>query len=394
MNYEEKLKICDGHKYNGIKNYKSNVKGVGSFSIIFENAVNIENDQYLGASHLVEHCMCEEVKKHESEFKVAGISFNATTGITKVKFYITGLDKGIQEYRKIFYDEIINYEITEEVFNREKSIVMQEYNDAISNPQGTFFENIYRKYFNTTLPGGDLDSLKKLTYEDFIKFKNCYFSYPTYICNTSSSKINYKDGDYITIKRNYNLIDKTDELEKNNNLKLIKGNTSNSSSIIGYFNKFKFDKNDFKKYAYYEILANYMGSGLTSPLYKELREETGHVYSISCYVETLYEQTNASFNVIINVDPNFVEEIKEKLLKCINYHFNNLKEKDFNTAVKGIKNEILKVSYLKFGFTNSFNEKLVDFIKNFDFTFEEFKIYTFQLIEEKNNYILIDDKHI
>ena len=163
--------------------------------------------------------MCEQIKKYESDFKIAGISFNADTGMTRVRFYITGLDKGIQEYRKLFYDEIINYEITEDVFNREKNIVIQEYNDNISSPQGTFFENVYRKYFNTTLPGGDLKVLKKLTYRDFIKFKNCYFGYPTYICNTSTSKIKYKDGEYITIKRNYNLIDKTEEAIKKKPLK-------------------------------------------------------------------------------------------------------------------------------------------------------------------------------
>lgn len=389
MKCKEKIKI-----YNGIKNYKSNVKGMGSFYIIFENAVNVETNQYLGISHLIEHCMCEQIKKYESDFKIAGISFNACTEITKVKFYITGLDEGIKKFRKIFYDEIINYNITEDVFNREKSIVIQEYNDCISSPQGTFFENVYRKYFNTTLPGGDLTSLKKLTYEDFIKFKNYYFNYPTYICNTSTSKIKYKDNDYITIKKNYNLIDKTDDSYCGEKLKLIEGNMSDSSSIIGYFNKFKFDENDLKKYAYYEILTNYMGQGLTSPLYKELREDTGHVYSISCYVESLYEQTNASFNIIVNVDPNFVEEIKEKLLKCINYYFNHLEEERFNSSVIGIKNEILKTNYLKFCFTNSFNQKMINFIKDFNFNFEEFKNYAIQLITEKKNYILIDDKHI
>ena len=137
-----------------------------------------------------------------------------------------------------------------------------------------------------------------------------------------------------------------------------------------------------------------MGSGLTSPLYKELRENTGHVYSISCYNDTIFEQTNASFNIIINVDPNFVKEIKKKLLKCIDYYFHNFNEVTFNTAVKGVKNEILRASYLKFGFTNSFNEKLFDFIKKFNFDFEEFKFYALQLIKDKKNYILIDDKHI
>ena len=348
MDYKEKMLLCDGKEYNGIKNYKSHVKGMGSFYIIFENAVNVEYDQYLGASHLIEHCMCEQIKKYESDFKIAGISFNADTGMTKVRFYITGLDEGIQKFRKLFYNEIINYDITEEVFNREKSIVMQEYNDAISSPHGTFFENVYRKYFNTTLPGGDLKSLKALTYVDFIKFKNCYFGYPTYICNTSSSKIKYKDGEYITIKRNYNLIDKTEEAKRGNKLKTIKGTISKTSSIIGYFNKFEFDKNDLRKYAYYEILANYMGHGLTSPLYNELREKTGHVYSISCYNDTIYEQKNASFNIIINVDPNFVDEIKEKLLKCIDYYFHNFNENNFNSSVKGVKNEILRTNYLKF----------------------------------------------
>ena len=235
MDYEEKIKLCDGKEYNGIKNYKSNVKGMGSFYLIFDNAVNVEYQGFFGISHLIEHCMCEKIKDFEEDFKRYGISYNASTGMTFVNFYIKGLDEGIQKFRKAFYDAIINYDIEKDVFERERNIVIQEYNDSLSSPYHTFIENAFRKYFYTTMPGGELSDLKKLTYNDFIKFKNCYFAYPTFICNTSSSKIKYKDNDYITIKRSYNLIDNTDHaFQKEYSLKQVKGTTSNTSSIIGY----------------------------------------------------------------------------------------------------------------------------------------------------------------
>ena len=74
MNYEEKIHLCDGSEYNGIKNYKSNVKGLGSFYLIFNNSVNVEYNGFFGISHLIEHCMCEKIKEYEEDFKRYGIS--------------------------------------------------------------------------------------------------------------------------------------------------------------------------------------------------------------------------------------------------------------------------------------------------------------------------------
>ena len=55
---------------NGFKNYKSNVKGMGSFIIIFYNSGNIETEGYYGISHLIEHCMCNQLKDYELDFEL------------------------------------------------------------------------------------------------------------------------------------------------------------------------------------------------------------------------------------------------------------------------------------------------------------------------------------
>lgn len=373
---------------NGFKNYKSNVKGMGSFIIIFYNSGNIETEGYYGISHLIEHCMCNQLKDYELDFEKYGIGYNASTSLTYVNFYITGLDEGIIKFRKLFYDLVVNYEIPKDVFERERNIVIQEFNDALGKPRTVFFENVFRKYFNSRTALGEMNDLSNLTYEKFIEYKNKYFSKPTFICNTSASKI--KRNEFETQKITLNINDLTGlEFDKSIGIPLHKPFTSDTSRNICYVTKFTYNEETLEEYLYYSMISKYLCYGLSSPLYKDLREKTGHIYSVSAYVDSLLENGNAYFLIFVTTEPKYEDEIKEKLLECLNNHLNHIDKKIFDNIIIGHRNSLKRADLLSFSKANTFSSKCIDICRTFEFDFVKFKKYSKKLL--KNNYILIND---
>ena len=151
-----------------IVKFKSNVRNMGSFAIKYNFSSMNEGNGFYGISHLIEHCMCEYIKEFENEMFINGLSYNAFTNIKNVIFFIQGIDKNIKNFRTKFYDAVVNYQITEEAFNRQKDIVIQELKNYETEQWDVFGQNINRKYFNTPGVIGKLDDLENLTFDKLL----------------------------------------------------------------------------------------------------------------------------------------------------------------------------------------------------------------------------------
>ena len=115
-----------------IKNQTTNCNGLSEFSVVYNGSAGVEEDGQHGVSHLIEHCMCEEVKAMESKMLEAGISWNAFTSSTEICFHISGLSEKVKELMCEFARKIITYKIPKEIFEREKNVVLTEYNSFFS----------------------------------------------------------------------------------------------------------------------------------------------------------------------------------------------------------------------------------------------------------------------
>lgn len=377
---------------NGCKNFKPSIKEMGGFVIVFNNSANIETDGYFGISHLIEHCMCENIKKYELDFEKYGIGYNASTDFDEVKFHISGLAEGVDKFKELFYNEIVNYKITKDVFERERQIVIQEFNDILSRPRQVFILNILRKYIQVNVPIGEFNDLENLTYEKFIDYKEKYFSVPTFVFNTTTNKI--KRNQFKTEPVKLKFIDNSGApINEPNNKNLLIGSKADTSSTIGYISKFTYDMKSFEEYLYYTLIGNYLTYGLSAPLYKDLREDTGHVYEISASPVIHYESSNnAFFAITLQTNPQFETEIKEKLLKSLKIHLLNPDKNIFDNVSVGYKNSIKRSRIMTIMKSAGFYDRLFKKIDKIEFNFEKFKNYAKKFIE--SDYILISSKEL
>lgn len=366
---------------------KSNIKGMGSYIIKFFDCVNKQNNQQKGLSHLLEHCMCQPIKQYDNIFKENGINWNACTDNSDISFYITGLSKNVKKYIDKFKDCILNYTITKQVFQRQKKIVISEYKQYLSDPSTCFIINWFRKYYNTTFSIGLYEVLENITYEQFIKFKNKVFNnnYKTYFIHYKGNKDirlpKQQKKEYKFNKDGY----KDFPIETKFLPKEIKEITVMISNVI-HFNQ----KDYIKKRVLMNLLNLFLHNGLTSYLYQEIRQKTGHVYSIGH--DDFISKNQSVILYTFNIDKKYINEIKHRIEEAMYDIQKHITKKIFKSLIKQyliIKTVNKNLNYSNLSEFNQNDFKALDMIKNKEITFEDFKQF---IIDFEDNYLIYTDQ--
>ena len=306
-----------------IINVKSNTD-LSGFYVIFDGSTMNEKPGWYGLSHLMEHCKCKGFEHLQDVYQQKNIKWNAYTSNDAVVFYMKGLDRHVNTYKKEFLDLILSYNPTQEQLDNEKKIVLEEYKMTFNSQGYAHYMNLHRKIFNYYNAIGLRSDIENFTLQDCKEYLNLYYKKPTRIINISK----YND---FTSDVNFRPIDNVNpfEIKINNNLHIIKSddNTGVPDGLIPLeiMNEYKSKVSiiDYspvitKDFAYIEFLCDMLGSGLNSPLYKEVREKFGLVYSISCFVDR-FNSKSCVIGVMTDTSKKNIETVQNQ----IKYVFEN-----------------------------------------------------------------------
>ena len=290
-----------------IVNVKSET-GLSGFYVVFDGSVMNEKPGWYGLSHLMEHLVCKSFEHMQDLYQQKNIKWNAYTSNDCVVFYMKGLDRHINEFKKEFLDLILSYDPTQEQLDNEKKIVLEEYKMVFNSQAETHYTNLQRKLFNYYGPIGLRSDIENFTLQDCKDYLNLFYKKPTKIINISK----YNDFvDDVEFRERTN--GEPFELKVNTNLHIIKSDDETEvpegmiplEIISDYKNKVSIINLSpviTKDFAYASFVCQMLGSGLNSPLYKEVREKLGLVYSLSCFVDKL---NSSSCNITIMTDTSF-----------------------------------------------------------------------------------------
>lgn len=305
----------------GTVNIKSE-NDLSRFEIQFFDSAATEVVGNRGISHLTEHLMCKAFDDLLETFKENGIEYNAMTGNDKMLFYFSGLDEYLTPFKYDLLDRIMNYEILESDFDKEKEIIIQEYNLAFSDQGNAHYYNFHRKYFNDYNAIGERSDIEDITFEDFKIFQKERFSKINRVLNISK----YNDFE-LPAKYEYrleeNVVDLSYDVDK---CEGIIEPTAFHKDTVSMINMSELIAYDDKENAKLDILCKFYSNGLSSPLYKVIREEKGYVYGLMFDVTAIsankyslifmtttteenVEDLNNTFFDIIS-DPSFITQDK------------------------------------------------------------------------------------
>ncbi len=363
-----------------IKNLKNKTDLSGLY-FVYNGSTNLEKKGWYGLSHLEEHLKCKCFDDLQDDLQANGISWNAYTGSNQIVFYFTGLEEYLAPFRDIIiermYSPFENY-IDVGILEKEKQIVLEEYQDSFTDQNEIFHMNLLRKKFNHYSPIGLKEDIENITFQDCLDFHKIQYEKPDMIINISKTiSIHNKDLEFTdrkgTLKQTWS---------ENPNAPIeVRGEYPDSLCLLFYR---QIEEQDI---AIVKLINLMLSSGLNSPLYQEVREKRALCYYVGSYINEIgkmpllsvmiltspekSETVNTTINdVFVNKDiymtGNRLETIRKSLLisnkkKMINRHENisdiiNSNTDKLNNLIEKITlEEILKV-YDKYFDLNTFTK--------------------------------------
>lgn len=247
---------------------------LSGFYIVYKGSALTESDSDRGLNHLVEHLVCRTIQKLIIEFHNYAVYFNAITSDNYIVYYITGINKYINRYKAILFEEITSFRLfNEEILQQEKKIILEEYKMIFSNRFHAYRYNVFRKYFNYYSAIGDYDTIANSTLNQVQELYNRQYKEPFMVIDVSRrSTLTFPESDccdYL-VDRSNKLTFSANKVYKKENMPLIKGR---KVQII--MNKKLIPDSELPKTQF----INYMlCGGIQKPLYKKLRIENGLCY--------------------------------------------------------------------------------------------------------------------
>jgi len=190
----------------GVINLKSETD-LSGFYIVYRGSTMNEKLGSRGLSHLMEHLVYKSIDYLLDDFDRYGIANNAYTSGTEIVFHITGLDENVMRFKDEILEQLLKFQITEEQFENERNIVLQEYDMYFGQRVENHMLNLNRKLFNDFDPIGSKEDLNALTYQDIIDYFDLQFSKPHTIINVSKyndfeTDIEFSDKEFDNIAFN------------------------------------------------------------------------------------------------------------------------------------------------------------------------------------------------
>jgi len=258
---------------NGIYNIKSSTPMSG-FYVIYKGGASIETDGNRGIAHLMEHLMCRSFEQYDDQLTQNGVFTNAFTCNDRVAFFIKGIDRYVNEFKQKLVESMFNFNITEEEFEIEKQIILEEYDMSFDSRTDIHFYNTFRKLFNFYCAIGKRSDIENYTLEQFNEFHDLHFSKPHQIINISE-KYPYKEN--VDMAENFTF--RRVGIRKTNEDAVYEASNydGNNASII-----FVSPMIEEKDMAVCDVVTKMINGGLHSPLMEELRGKRGLVYYVNC----------------------------------------------------------------------------------------------------------------
>lgn len=321
---------------------------VGAFVNVGSRNETIDNN---GIAHFQEHMIFKGSNNRTAyeisqQVEVLGSHINAYTSTEMTAYYANGLTENVEIAVDIIGDALTNSIHAEEDIKLESGVILQEISRYEDNPSST----MHSLFMDTAYPNqpvgrkilGTKEFVSNAKKEDFKKFVNENYSAETMIVFAAggaehSTIVNAVD-------KAFNMIPKTTIRPALVPATYVGGlgiDASKSFEQVSVGIGFKtVPINDPDMYIYM-ILANAFGGGMSSPLFTEVREKRGLVYSTSAYSDV--EIDYGHFAIFGGMTPNNLKEFIDVSCSELAKMSNTINELDMIRAKNSVYVSLAKM---------------------------------------------------
>ncbi|OGK15791.1 hypothetical protein A3H80_04965 [Candidatus Roizmanbacteria bacterium RIFCSPLOWO2_02_FULL_37_19] len=285
-----------------------------------------------GIAHFFEHMAFKGSKKYPNSFMLSSIidgiggEFNAFTAKDYTGYYVKAPTKYFDTVVSVIADMVQYPLLKESEIAREKGVIIQEINMYEDTPQ----RQVFRLYENLLYPNSPLgmdvigssktvSQCKRRNFLDYIA--DLYYPNNAVLIVAGGLSNNIKDylqriedkfGSWK--KGNSRDFEKVSETQNKPHTLLRYKKSEQAHLCIGYRTFSRFDQ---RRYAL-GVLSAILGKGMSSRLFREVREKRGLAYSIGTYNEHYHEVGNMLTYAGVSTDENIVQQTIEVIQKEYN----------------------------------------------------------------------------
>lgn len=389
--FNNKIKKFNLNCYNIPVIYQHNNTKNSSIILHFNIGSLWETEKEKGIAHLVEHLIFKDTGRHSSEqllreLEISGADINACTSFDFTRFYFTVNNDSFIKTLNLFVEMLSYKQIPEHEFQKEKSTVIQELKMSLDSPESQVYYNLAKNAFNMDEIVGFEKVLQKIELKDVYKWIKKYLIANNMIISVNTSFSKHKIKKILEKSfANFRYFDeKTYEWE---NITIAKERAINNLFCKYGQESFKLKKNNQQNHIIIsypidiykkedlitmEAFRKVLSGGLTSILFREIREKYGYCYTIKAFSEILLDKdfrniTGYNLNIVTNCMPKYVEDCIKQIKKVMSNANELITEEDLIKIKNKYKNterklfekaEINLDNYKLFGEVRNDNDKI------------------------------------
>ena len=311
---------------NGIRVVSETLDNTQSIAIGFwiSSGSRFEKSRLSGISHLMEHMVFKGTEKRNAyEIAVSleslGGHLNAFTEKELTCFYALILDHHLPVAVEVLSELLLSARLDQSDLDIEKEVILEEFRNLLDSPEDYIQDLFSSALFNNHPLGlpilGTPDSIRSIETHDLRRFRDQFFISDRLIV-AAAGKVNHIElvsliGKYLTgLPRNP--VNATEPFDQFTVM------LPETKSIQVHF------CTGFKTFAYPDprkfpmlVIDTYLGQGMSSLLFQELREKRGLVYSV--YTFTEYYRDTGLFGIYAGTELKHKKQIRNLIHHLIRH---------------------------------------------------------------------------
>ena len=322
----------------------------------FNVGSNDEPENLRGGAHLLEHMTFNGTQKYprgrvEEIIEGCGGDINACTSEYYTRYYGNVIVNDTKKLVDVLSDMCFAPTLKEEDFATEKNIVIQELHDREDDVWNYLFDKYFYRCFGSFPTIGSEDSINQMAYNDFVDFHKKYYNFNNLII----SIVTPLEIDEVTEMIQSSLSEyKFDNMFKNENRYEITNTQHDIKDVMENLDQTKLLSGFIIPRGYSDFAGLYtqiLGGGMTSKLFKNLREEKKLCYNVFSYTQNLGDVDYIGIGISFN-DIGKYDEILQNCADEIN-NMKNVSEAEFDGAKNTLFSNLCKVDENRPQFANA-----------------------------------------
>jgi predicted Zn-dependent peptidase len=292
--------------------------------VLVEAGSEYEEKRTNGLSHFLEHMMFKGTPRRPraqmiaEELDALGADFNAFTGDEYTGYWAKAENHKLPQIVDLIADLYLNPLFQEAEIEKERGVIIEEINMYEDSPSdyvhGVFGRLMYGDQPAGWRTEGTKEVVRALTREDFLKYRGAHYVAPKTVVAIAGAFSRPKV--LAQVKKLFGGLPKAERLEKPTTTASLIGPevaiyhkpSAQSHMIVGVR---AFPISDKRRRAA-KVLANVLGGGMSSRLWRKVREELGAAYYVSAHSESMLD--HGSFTVSAGVEHSKIKTVLSAIL--------------------------------------------------------------------------------